>query len=339
MAILLTGATGFIGRHLLAALLERGESIVTLVRCRSRAQGVARIRGALLAIGAKVPPDFDRRVQVCPGDLSAGGLGLSRESREHVLRCCDSVLHCAADVRFDLSLEEARAVNVNGTRELLMLARERRELGPLLRFDAISTAYVAGRDTGLVPETRPSGRSGHRNSYEQSKCEAELLLWNAMGDLPICIFRPSIVLGEAVTGATTSFSTLYVPLRIYARGWWRILPADPECTMDFVPVDFARDAVLWIRSQPASVGQCFHVAAGPEREAKLRELAALAQRMVPGARAVRFQDPERFRRYVLPALRALRGSRFRAIVEAAEAYLAYASRNPSAAPRSSCRTR
>ena len=231
-------------------------------------------------------------------------------------------------MRLDLPLERSRAVNVGGTRGMLDLARERARRGTLTRFDYVGTAYVAGRRTDVVPEDELDGRLGHKNTYERSKFEAEGLVRAAAGELPVCIFRPSIVVGESDSGRTTSFNMIYWPARLYASGLWRTCPGNPEAPVDLVPVNFVRDALLAIRRQPRSLGRCFHLAAGPEGFLPLARIVEVLREFVPGRKPVRFVDPSWWMRYVHPLIKHLTFGSPRRIVRNGEFYVPYFVANP-----------
>jgi long-chain acyl-CoA synthetase len=327
--VFLTGATGFLGRELLRRLLEQGETVHALVRAGSREQARERLRSCLRGPGFEEPRDLGARLVPCAGALEAPDLGLARVDRERVAVECDAILHCGASVRFDLSLDAARAVNVGGTRAVLALARECAARRGLRRFDHVSTAFVAGLRTDLVREDELDGAAGWKNSYERSKFEAELLVREAARELPIAVHRPSIVVGESKGGATTSFATIYVPIRIYALGLWRILPGRLDTPLDLVPVDFAREALLAIRGRPDSVGGTYHLAAGPEGATTIGDLAGVVQRFFPRRKPIRCVDPDLWRRFALPWFRAFSFGRLREVTRVGEAYIPYLAGNPS----------
>lgn len=328
MSVFVTGGTGFLGRYLIQGLLESGSYVVALVRGRDREDAHRRQRGALAWLDEATAKRSDRAMTVCPGALDAPGLGLTHEDRELVLSCCDDFLHCGASIRFDLPLERARRVNVEGTRELLALARERQDRAGLARLDHVSTAFVAGRRAGLVRETETEARDGHRNSYERSKWEAEALVRDAARELPVTIFRPSIVVGEVAQGRTPSFTGFYVPVTAYASGLWRTAPARPDCVLDFVPVDFVRDAVLAIRRRPESRGRCVHLAAGEKGDVTLEEVVAVLQSFFSDREPVRFVDPDRWMRWVQPVIERIALGRVRPIVRSLRYFVPYLTANP-----------
>ena len=153
------------------------------------------------------------------------------------------MMHCAASIAFDLPLEDARAINVEGTREVIGFARECKALGRLERFVHVSTAYVSGKQSGTFRERQLDAAQEFRNTYEQTKWEAEHVVM-AAGDLAPAIARPSIVMGESDTGWTPAFNVLYWPLRAFSRGLFDEIPALPAAHVDVVPVDYVADALV-----------------------------------------------------------------------------------------------
>jgi long-chain acyl-CoA synthetase len=133
-----------------------------------------------------------------------------------------------------------------------------RELPRLERLVHVSTAYVAGRTPGVFRET-DAGGSGFRNTYERTKSEAEHAVALA-ADLPAVVVRPSIVVGESVSGWTSAFNVLYWPLQAFARGLLESIPADPAGIVDMVPVDYVAEVIERATFTPG-VGGRFHAVA------------------------------------------------------------------------------
>ena len=165
--ILLTGGTGFLGMELIARLLDHddGGDILLPVRAPDRAGAQARVE-ELLGRLYETPPESAQRLRPMPADLVSPGLGLSGFDRTVVTRTATRVVHCAASLSFTLPLEQARAINVDGTRRILDLARD---LDTLDRVVHVSTAYVAGRGGGRFAEGDRARGQRFRNTYEQSK--------------------------------------------------------------------------------------------------------------------------------------------------------------------------
>jgi len=248
-AIILTGATGFLGMEVLARLLEHDDrEVLALVRASDTAAAEARVDGVLRRLW-RDPSPYRERVRAVPADLTRPGLGLSSAARERLADRAGTVLHCAASIAFDLPLDEARLVNVEGTRQVIGLAREARERGSLQRFIHVSTAYVSGRHPGLFRERQLDIGQTFRNTYEQTKHEAEHLVWEA-ADLSPAIARPSIVMGEAATGWTPAFNVLYWPLRAFARGLFEVVPTRADGRVDIVPADYVADALVHLIDRP-----------------------------------------------------------------------------------------
>src|SRR5262245_53384604 len=171
MQVLLTGATGMVGREVLAraAAEPRYEKVWCLVRPSGGQTAQERLDEVLGKVGIAADP---ARITAVPGDVVSPELGLDPQGRAQ-LKQLDRIIHCAASVSFDLPLEEAREINVRGTERIVALART---LPALQRLDAVSTAYVAGCRDDLVREEELVHNRGFHNTYEQTKHESEVLL-------------------------------------------------------------------------------------------------------------------------------------------------------------------
>jgi thioester reductase-like protein len=237
-------------------------------------------------------------VRAVAGDVTSPGLGLDQTARNALAEEVGAVLHCAASISFDLPLDEARAINVEGTREVIGFARECKALGRLERFLHVSTAYVSGKYEGTFRERQLDAAQEFRNTYERTKWEAEHIVREA-GDLSPAIARPSIVMGESDTGWTPAFNVLYWPLRAFSRGLFDEIPSLPSAHVDIVPVDYVADRA----HQLATSGPdgTFHLVAGRNAttvgrliELSERDLRRPAPRVLP---------PTLYRRLLHPWLR------------------------------------
>ena len=161
------------------------------------------------------------RIEVICGDVCLSRLGLNEAAYGDLAERVTHIIHTAADWRL-VSLEELRKTNVQGTANVLELAKEANKHHPLERFSHISTAYVAGARTGTVPEDELTDEFGFFTDYERSKYEGELLVQAAKNEFPVSVFRPSMVVGDSQTGAIKTFNTFYFPLRLYLTGKMRV---------------------------------------------------------------------------------------------------------------------
>ena len=148
--VLLTGVTGFVGEALLHLLLTEvpGVTVVALVRPQGQVSAGDRLRALLtkpifaevVETAGGVDALVANRIEVLQGDLMA---------TPRLPEDLDSVVHCAGDVSFDAPVDEAFTTNVLGVQALLSRVAE---VGPHVHYVHISTAYVAGRRRGLIPE-------------------------------------------------------------------------------------------------------------------------------------------------------------------------------------------
>jgi long-chain acyl-CoA synthetase len=136
----------------------------------------------------------------------------------------------------------------------------------------VSTAYVAGDRAGTYHEHEADIGQRHRNTYEQTKLEAERLVIDST--LPAAILRPSIVVGDSQTGWTPAFNVIYWPLQAFARGLFPCVPGDPDARADIVPIDAVADALHELVVGNRRSGT-YHVVAG-ENAITASELVALA---------------------------------------------------------------
>jgi thioester reductase-like protein len=257
---MLTGATGFLGMEVLVRLIQQTDrDVIALVRAPD--DGAAQDR--LDAVVAKLLPPDGRprrgRVRAHAADLKQPDLGLSPIARERLVGSIGAVVHCAASISFTLELEQARRINVDGTRAVLALASEASRRGSLDRFVHVSTAYVAGDRCDRISEHEGDVGQGFRNTYERTKLEAEHAVHDSA--LPAAIVRPSIIVGDSASGWTPSFNVIYWPLQAFARGLFPTVPADPKAHVDIVPVDVVADALLALLRGAVRTGT-FHVVAG-----------------------------------------------------------------------------
>jgi thioester reductase-like protein len=246
--LLITGATGLVGRATLRRLLDTQPNLRALALVRTREGGEA-LRHSFGELAARVTPVL--------GDVRRPGLGLDATLRRELSGCVTHALHSAGDICFSRALEQARAVNTAGTAHALELATD---LNPSCRFAFVSTAYVAGRAVGVLPEEAAGGTVGFVNAYEQSKHEAETLVRASGCDF--VILRPSSIICDAETGAVTQVNAVHRALWLYFSGLVPMLPGDEQSPLDVVPSDWVARAVAQLTLDPAVSGRTFQLCAG-----------------------------------------------------------------------------
>ncbi|MYS24616.1 Male sterility protein, partial [Streptomyces sp. DvalAA-14] len=197
MPIVITGATGFLGIHLLPYLLESGQRIIALTR-RGRPPVHERLVRCLRASGVperlvRAVPDQVRGV---PVDLNREDLGLTPGEFEKLAAQAGEFWHLAGHVGLNAPARALHRTNVTGTGHLLRLVAA---AAPGVRVHHVSTAFVAGgRSSGAVREADLDGAHGFENAYERSKFEAEHYVrrWTAEQRARVVVYRPSILVGD-----------------------------------------------------------------------------------------------------------------------------------------------
>jgi thioester reductase-like protein len=275
----ITGGTGLVGINLIPRILKAfPDSTISLL---VRAEDEEDARNRVSAIAGQIRQeyaitDIDDRISGMLGDVSLDHCGLNATQIDTLASEATHIIHGAATIRFDHPIDEARAINCGGTRRLLALAQTCAERGKLERFVYIGTSSVSGQREGHIYEHELEMGQKFFNTYEQSKCESERIVRDHFHRIPCTVFRPSIIIGDSRTGQTSSFNVIYIPLRLLQKGLLTYVPGSPETKMDLVPIDWVDDAMVYIMGRPESVGEVFHITAGPERAATLEEVVIRA---------------------------------------------------------------
>ena len=238
----LTGVTGLVGSELLQALLDARPDRRVIVLARHP---------------EKIPPL--PRVTAAEGDLTRPGLGLHSSMLRQIQKEATEIVHCAADTRFGLPLEQSRAANTRGTANLLKVARGCKRLE---KFAHVSTAYVAGRTTGHIPEEPLRGHAGFVNTYQQSKYEAEQLVLEAMGEIPISIYRLSTIVGDSKSGRVRQYNYFHQVSRLFARNVLPVAPGNLSWRQDLIPTDWCVAALAFLVESRFEPGEVVHICAG-----------------------------------------------------------------------------
>ncbi len=279
----ITGGLGSLGREIVPRILSREPraEIVLLVRARDDA-GVGLRMDELGRYLSTYWPGVDRtRLHACRGDVTLFRFGLGDTTYRDLAGRVTHIVHAAACIDLGQPLEQARRVHAGGVREVLRFAAR---CPRLIHLAHVSTAFVAGTREGMILERQRLCGQGFRNAYEQSKCESEEIVRTWMDELPITIFRPSIIVGDASDGRTCNFATFYRALRMIAMGRIRELPVDPEARLDIVTVDYVAEAVVELTLHPRRRGAVYHLVAGSERSIRIGDLVEAAHSWGQGAK-------------------------------------------------------
>lgn len=298
--ILLTGATGFLGKVVLSEILRTTPSarVTLLIRPRKSAGAERRLRSLRDSGCFAMLPDLERQfdsVSAVEGDLTASGCGLNPSTHRELLSSVTHVVHCAASIDFNLPIHNAMEANVVATIHLLEMIRA---FPRLERVVTVSTAYVhpnqgenpidevpaplprdperlfAGISRERVSEKELLRESGHPNTYTFTKCLCEHLVIRRFADLPLSIVRPSIISAcwrHPFPGWIDSRAAFAAFVVAIGTGNLRSLLAHPETHMDIVPCDVVAGAILHelgtpdSGSHPGRTIPIRHATAGRER--------------------------------------------------------------------------
>src|SRR5579885_3615704 len=243
MAIFLTGSTGYLGSYVAAGLLSGyRDSLNLLVRANSEQEARERLWHSL-QLHLEFPElreYLDTRVRIFRGDLTAERFGLAGDEYRSLVQTTDSVIHCAASLNRK-SEKQCLNVNLRGSLEVIQLARRTRDTHGLRRYSHVSTVAVAGhRQDEIVREDEAIdwARSDY-DPYARTKKFGEHMVRRLLPEVPLTIFRPSIVLGDSRHAETTQFDM--VKAFVFLAGL-PVLPFRGSDKIDIVNVDFVEDA-------------------------------------------------------------------------------------------------
>lgn len=246
---------------------DQSTQYALLIRPQSGQDPTARVRFLLTEqFGAAQALKLLSRIEIVSGDVTLENFGLGRESFVQLASRTTAMYHAAANTELGQPLSTARAINVAGTAQVLELARLAARHDRGFRLHHISTAYVAGDTDQIVEPDDLDLNRAFKNGYEQSKAEAEALVRSFFHVIPTTIYRPSVVVGDSVTGRTSTFNVVYVPARMLASGMFKALPARANVPFDIVPIDYVADALVALSEKVREGCRSFHLCAGVGRE-------------------------------------------------------------------------
>ncbi|NEW41175.1 amino acid adenylation domain-containing protein [Nocardia cyriacigeorgica] len=255
--VLLTGATGFLGVHLLRELLDRTDSrIWCLVRGRDRADGLRRITTALARY--QLPNhDLAERVVAVPGDLEQPRLGLSEADFADLAARISVIHHNGARVNHLESYADLRAANVGGTTEVLRLATTVR-IKPV-HFVSTLNAVLGTETSGVVLEDSDiPAAEVTRHGYVAAKWVAEQLVLQAGArGVPVAVYRPGLICGSVDTGVMSADDSMWTMVR--AAALLGVTPDLGDTAVSLAPVDYVARALVAIANTGLPDADRYHL--------------------------------------------------------------------------------
>lgn len=251
MQYFVTGATGFIGKRLVKKLLERKGAVVHFLIRQGSADKVADLRSYWGVSAARALPVF--------GDLTAKKLGVASEDVKKLKGQIDHFFHLAAVYDLGADEETQVAVNIEGTRNTVDLAKAI-DAG---HFHHVSSIAAAGLYEGVFREDMFEEAEGLDHPYFQTKHESEKIVREDCR-VPWTVYRPAMVVGDSTTGEMDKIDGPYYFFKLIQRLRQLLPPWVPTVGLEggrvnIVPVDFVVNALNVISHQQSIAKKCFHL--------------------------------------------------------------------------------
>jgi nucleoside-diphosphate-sugar epimerase len=353
LQVLLTGATGFLGKEILvqAASDRRIEAMICVIRPETirdpKTKAVVKVlsprqRGALLLKRLGIAGAAARKFHFLEGDIERPGLGIAPRELSRLKRAVTHVVHCAASVSFDDAYENSYRANVQGARNALEFAFElqRARGSRFVHHVAIETSYIHGRKKRTIAQEGGLvfPRAFYNNFYELTKAMASLETDRFMVErgLRVAQLLPAIVIGHSRTGNNYGDTKVVnAPINAFGRSKeamdamqgdalgrgkaWLVgsiasaFPSDRSAELNLVPVDRVVEGILAALTVPEAIGERVHLAT--DNRIRAEDIARITHEEI--GIDVRLADPTLFRNITLPLVKA-------ALEQAGEAKLANA---------------
>jgi nucleoside-diphosphate-sugar epimerase len=341
LRVLLTGATGFVGKEIIAQAAgdRRIEEVVAVVRPETirhhKTKEVLQVlspaqRGALLLKRLHLPAAAARKFRFVDGDIEKPHFGIAAAELPGLRRSLTHVIHCAASVSFDDPYESSFRSNVLGSRNALAFSKSVQEAegSKFICHVAIETSYIHGRRKRSIAQETALLFPPHfyNNFYELTKAMASIETDRALIEdgLRVTQLLPSIVIGHSRTGnnrgdtkvvnapinafgrAKEALESLGGDFADRARAWLvgtiaTTFPADRSAELNLVPVDRVAAGILSALQTPEAIGARIHLAT--DNRIRSEEVIRITHEEL--GIHVRLADPTLTRNVTLPLVKLL----------------------------------
>lgn len=266
-SILLTGATGFLGSHLLYELLKKTDTVIyCLVRGSTVRESYQRLQdtmGYYFSKDTDVQTQLKKRVIIVNGDISEERFGLELSLYETLQLNIDAIIHAASLVKHYGHFDEFYQVNVKGTQEVIDFSQLSHV--PIHYISTLSVAGKALNENKRLNFTESDfyiGQNYSDNVYVSTKFMAENLLFESMNSgLPVSIYRIGNLTGRLSDGQfqmNISENAFYNRLKTVLEAG--VIPESMmNSLLEFTPVDVCSEAILRIFQTTGSRGRVFHL--------------------------------------------------------------------------------
>jgi len=340
LRVLLTGATGFLGKEILAQAADdrRIEEIVAVVRPETirdhKTKEVLKVlgpaaRGALLLKRLHIAGAKAKKFRFVAGDIEKPDLGIEPQELAHLRPVLTHVIHCAASVSFDDTYENSFRANVLGCRNALAfsLSVQQAPGAAFVGHVAIETSYIHGRKRRSIAQENALvfPRRFYNNFYELTKAMASIETDRFLIDegLRVTQLLPSIVIGDSRTGNNRGDTKVVnAPINAFGRAKEAVdraegemgekvrarlvamvalgFPGDETAELNLVPVDRVVAGILAALDVPEAIGNRVHLAT--DNRIRSEDMVRITREEL-GAN-VRLSDPTLYRNVTLPLVKA-----------------------------------
>lgn len=265
--VLLTGATGYLGAHLLRELLHMTDAeVYCLVRGSSQTDADLRMAGTIdFYFPEEKTAEWWERVHVIPGDITLPNWGLDEAQMAELESALNTVFHCAANVKHYGGYKEFEEVNVNGTRSIVEFCLKNNKRLHHMSTTSVSGYYLVRQNIENQMFTENDfyiGQRYYENVYVRSKFEAENLILQFMAEgLNATIHRIGVLSGRYTDGKfqpNIYDNALYNRLRsILQMGF--VQEDYSNLDLEFSPVDYCSRAIVMLSLIEESNQHVFHI--------------------------------------------------------------------------------
>ena len=265
--ILLTGATGFLGAHLVKdLLLNTDANIYCIVRGTSKANATMRLKKVLdFHFSGQFINEIGKRIKIVNGDITLDMWGLSVKQYNQLVKIIDNVFHTAAKVSHYGSYDEFEKVNVFATQQIVDFCLNTDKMFHYVSSTSVSGKYLVMQNqenTIFSEQDFFIGQHYYENVYVRSKFEAENLILKAMPlGLRACIYRIGVLAGRYSDGhfqINIKDNAMYNRLRSIILT--EVIPQEfIDLELELTPVDYCSKAITLLAGIKNSQGQIFHL--------------------------------------------------------------------------------
>lgn len=262
--LLISGATGLVGAHVLASLAKDSEikRIYVLLSGVTEQSDMVALQRLRQLIGSN-----RLTVKYLPACLRSPRFRLPEREWRKLLGTVDLAFHCEERSPFAYVDYSATGINIDTERTWIEFLTS----SPDIRLSYLSTAFVSGRRRGLFTEFDLECGQDFYGAWDKERFEAERSLRSSPASKRITIFRASHVVGDSRSGEAFAFDGLYPLLRLLHGSSGARVPGDPRARLDIVPVDYVAAAISALSNEPKTLGRTFHLVAGWDKSIALRD--------------------------------------------------------------------